>query len=128
MANLLVRQCRGVNCLLLRVGGLNNVNNSILGCRNISGGPIDVLEEKVRGGELLRDDHQVKIVEQLERVFRDTSDYRPHKDTILDRWITKGMRKRKKPPKGLYLYGAVGGGKTMLMDLFYNCCQVGIYF
>lgn len=25
-------------------------------------------------------------------------------------------------PKGLYVFGSVGGGKTTLMDLFYDCC------
>lgn len=32
--------------------------------------------------------------------------------------------KKEKAPRGLYLYGDVGCGKTMLMDLFYKNCQV----
>ena len=25
--------------------------------------------------------------------------------------------------QGLYIYGSVGGGKTMLMDMFFDCCE-----
>lgn len=28
-----------------------------------------------------------------------------------------------KAPRGLYIHGGVGTGKTMLMDLFYHCCK-----
>ncbi len=33
---------------------------------------------------------------------------------------------RMPPPKGFYFFGGVGRGKTMLMDLFYDHCQVDV--
>ena len=35
-----------------------------------------------------------------------------------------GSREKKSPLKGPYIYGKVGRGKTMLMDLFYESCRI----
>ncbi|XP_033219323.1 putative ATPase N2B [Belonocnema kinseyi] len=88
-----------------------------------SNGPTKILNEKVSKGELLNDEYQIKVVEALEKVYLDVQGYEPENPGFLSKWIGKG-KKKKKIPKGLYLYGAVGGGKTMLMDLFFNCCQL----
>ena len=90
---------------------------------DVSNGPVKLLNERIAKGELISDEHQTKVVEALERVYTEIQGYEPEKPGFFSSWIGKG-KKKKKTPKGLYLYGAVGGGKTMLMDLFYNCCQV----
>lgn len=69
----------------------------------------------------MNDAHQMKVVQILQRIYEDVYNYKPQQLNLLEKWF--GSRK-KDVPKGLYIHGAVGGGKTMLMDLFYNCCQV----
>ena len=85
--------------------------------------PLEVLNRKISKGELMSDEYQLKVIQDLQTVYENVKGYEPEKVSFLTKWIGKG-KKKKKAPKGLYLYGAVGGGKTMLMDLFYNCCQV----
>ncbi|XP_076380991.1 putative ATPase N2B isoform X1 [Megalopta genalis] len=84
-------------------------------------GPIGALQKKIASGELMKDVHQMKVAETLQGIYKEINGYRPEEFSLVDKWLGK---KKKAPPKGLYLYGAVGGGKTMLMDLFYDCCQV----
>ncbi|XP_046393882.1 putative ATPase N2B [Ischnura elegans] len=95
-------------------------------------GPIEVLQARVESGELLPDEYQKKVAESLQQVYNEIQGYTPpERGGIFRRWL--GSRKRGEDaerealkgtpgvPKGLYLHGAVGGGKTMLMDLFYGC-------
>ncbi|XP_034248877.1 putative ATPase N2B [Thrips palmi] len=84
--------------------------------------PLEALHEKVMRGELDHDDHQTKVMQSLENVYNDIKNYQPAESSVFDRWF--GKEKKVLAPKGLYLYGAVGGGKTMLMDVFYGCCQI----
>lgn len=90
---------------------------------NLSNGPISTLKQKIMKGDLMNDAHQMKVAQTLQRIYQEVHDYKPQQLSLLEKWFGS---KRKEAPKGLYIYGAVGGGKTMLMDLFYNCCQVSL--
>ena len=39
-------------------------------------------------------------------------------------WFTRLLRPAAKGPSGIYIYGAVGRGKSMLMDMFYDAAPV----
>lgn len=82
-------------------------------------GPLALLTEKISSGELFRDEQQYKVCEELQKVYDRLQDYKPAEKSIFSSLFSK----KQVAPKGLYIYGAVGGGKTMLMDLFYECCN-----
>lgn len=88
-------------------------------------GPLSVYHTKVNEGELLPDPQQLKMVNELEALYHSIQSYEPPKRSVLTSFF--GSSSDKDVPKGLYIYGAVGGGKTMLMDLFYSCIKV-LYF
>ncbi|KAK6634477.1 hypothetical protein RUM43_011878 [Polyplax serrata] len=79
-------------------------------------GPTAILHERIQSGKLNQDDYQLRVVQQLQVVYDDIVSYTPKSDFA--KFFFKSQT-----PKGLYVYGSVGGGKTMLMDLFYETCQ-----
>jgi len=72
-----------------------------------------------RAGELQADPAQELAIEKLEILHHRLAQYDPGQG---QGWLTfLRRRSRREPaPEGLYLYGGVGRGKSMLMDLFFD--------
>lgn len=101
-------------------------------------GPLKEYNERVHSRKLREDEHQRTIIENLQDLYETLSEYTPPEvkmPSIEDLQpsprsffgsIFAGTKKEgvsleipENLPKGLYMYGDVGSGKTMLMDLFY---------
>uniref|UniRef100_A0A8C5KA27 AFG1-like ATPase n=1 Tax=Jaculus jaculus TaxID=51337 RepID=A0A8C5KA27_JACJA len=84
-------------------------SKALAGCR----GPLDHYDFLIKAHELKVDEHQRRVVQCLQKLHEDLKGY-----TIEEGLFSK-LFSRTKPPKGLYVYGDVGTGKTMVMDIFY---------
>jgi len=81
-------------------------------------GPIAKYRELVRQGELIQDPVQELAAEQLQLLHRRLEDYDPPKDKGFLSFL---KRPNKEPaPRGLYLFGSVGCGKSFMMDMFFE--------
>lgn len=68
-------------------------------------------------GKITPDSAQALAVEKLQMLTNRLASYTPPARTDFFSFFT---RKRGEVPKGLYIFGPVGRGKTMLMDLFFQ--------
>jgi cell division protein ZapE len=74
----------------------------------------------VAAGEIERDPAQEALVIRFERLAAALAEHRLARKSSALGWLF-GRREQSGPPlKGLYVHGAVGRGKTMLMDLFFG--------
>ncbi|HZS84227.1 MAG TPA: cell division protein ZapE [Stellaceae bacterium] len=78
----------------------------------------------LRSGALLPDASQALAVEKLQTLSRALAHYKPGNGER--GWRARlGLARRPDPaPLGLYLYGPVGRGKSMLMDLFFAATPI----
>ena len=87
-------------------------------------GPLGDYRAKINAGELAPDPVQGLAVEKLQSLHHALAAYEPTKGA--SGWKARfGLtRRREDPPQGLYLFGGVGRGKSMLMDLFFRSAPV----
>jgi cell division protein ZapE len=81
-------------------------------------GPLALYRRRVERGELASDAAQERAIGALERLYRDLERAAPPRGWR--RKVAQLAGKRGAAVRGLYLWGGVGRGKTLLMDLFYN--------
>ena len=79
-------------------------------------GPRALYEVRCATGLIRRDPAQARAVDRLEALYQSLSHYSPTGRGWLGRL---GFGAAAPAPKGLYLWGPVGRGKSMLMDLFF---------
>lgn len=93
--------------------------------RSSDQGPSKILQQKIEADELKTDEHQRNVMNELQQLYHEIQTYSPpefRKKSSLLQWLPIN-RAKGNVPKGLYIYGSVGGGKTTLMDIFYSSCQ-----
>ncbi len=90
----------------------------------MSEGPLAEYRARLRVGDIRRDAAQHLAAEKLQSLHNALAGYHP--PTGRSGWKERfGLgRRRVDPPQGLYIYGGVGRGKSMLMDLFHRSAPV----
>jgi cell division protein ZapE len=95
-------------------------------------GPRALYELRQAEGEIRADADQERVVDHLERLYNELLGY-PEINSRRPGLSIKSWRLAhffrwsggdKNPPKGIYLYGGVGRGKSMLMDMFYDVAPI----
>jgi len=78
----------------------------------------------VAAGEIERDPAQEAVVAKLSRLNDRLAIHRLARKSSSLGWLFGKREKAETELKGLYIWGEVGRGKTMLMDLFFAACPV----
>lgn len=94
----------------------------------MSDGPLRTFRAKVASGELRDDTGQRLAIEKLQLLHNRLANYDPKKPTRvglgLFGWGREKLREADVP--GLYLFGGVGRGKSMLMDMFFETAPLAL--
>ena len=77
---------------------------------------VSLYRQQVASRGFVSDAAQWRAVERLQRLYEDWRAYKARRSTALRRLLVKPAL-----PRGVYLWGGVGRGKSFLMDSFFLC-------
>jgi cell division protein ZapE len=70
-------------------------------------------------GDFQVDSEQLRVLGELDRLFGELEEYRQYRAGKINRLVTN-LGAGRKPPRGIYIWGGVGRGKSLMMDAFYK--------
>ncbi len=82
--------------------------------------PLSRYEQLIEHCEISRDGGQEQVVHALQTLYNELQTPEAEK-SLLSKWF--GKSEDMQAPRGIYLWGGVGRGKSMLMDMFFHSLQ-----
>src|SRR5258706_210227 len=81
-----------------------------------TGGPVDLYHRALERRGFKSDSSQLRAVERLQQLYEEWTDYKAKRSNALWRLVVHPPL-----PRGVYLWGGVGRGKSVLIDSLHLC-------